>query len=757
MVFVLVGLSLLLFGCEKENKSKLNVPQNLVVETGGIVSFKRVDVAGGNEYYSIFINDLEYVLTKNNQHVEIFNFDGVNYFQFNAAHLLTLGESYQFKVQAHAKDKKSSDVSAAVSYLHCEKLATPTNVQLQNNVLTWGAVWNAEAYDVKVVMPDGQQQTFETALTSFNILQVVKEVGTYSFAVCAKSSNKIYAQSDFCVAVEHAMISQLQTPTVGQIFEDENGQFVAQLLLDERANSLILKINGQQTELDINSACLQQSGQFKNVWQINLSALGLGLNKFEFSVCANFKTSGQSYFSASNFSNVVLFEKLVKLPAPTIEIEQTEAGNFLNILDEDKTNIAGYELFVATASGVKTEKFVPEVCKIALNDYVAVALKKLGKGGYASSPLSGWQSSALEEQESFDVTLVGSTLKWAQAGFADFYVLEIGNQTVVSSANELDLLEHGLAKTIKISAIKAGKQVRTVQFDFDGIELSAPTDVKLVGQMLTFAKVENAFGYAVFVKGMGANDANFVKLNNLFSSTQIDVGEYLSGVADYEICVVAVADKGSCFANSQQSAKVELKKRHALEAPTLTSDAIVVSGQKVYLNFVGVEGAASYEILINYHPIYVLAESLQMRVDISTYAVEAGEYSFMLRALPSNDSDFLLPSSYTVSTQIIIKQLAMVDGIEVENINGEYTLKFNLVDNAFRYKISISKTGDAGYDLFLQQNGLQNPFQVNGICNITNYINSAGEYSIVITAMANNNGYYVNATESEVYKFSVKA
>ena len=89
------------------------------------------------------------------------------------------------------------------------KLATPSNVRLDGNVVTWDGVENADYYDVYV------NGTFESTVSTPTFTIEKTEKGTYAVTVCAVSIGNRYATSEESEAVNYVVEkTSLEAPQI---------------------------------------------------------------------------------------------------------------------------------------------------------------------------------------------------------------------------------------------------------------------------------------------------------------------------------------------------------------------------------------------------------------------------------------------------------------------------------------------------------------------------------------------------------------
>ena len=204
MILMLLIVPISFVACSNENRDTMQMPTNLTVETGGLITFERVENEG---YYTILIDETEFNVFTNNSNVQLFSENGKNYLQYDASKIFILGESYTVRVKARADGKRDSSYTSVVSYTHTIPMAKPTNIQINGTVLTWDVVENASLYFVRVLTPtdnvsaddsetiaNAELTTYQFSTNRFDFSSILNSAGTYKFYINALSNDSNYTR-----------------------------------------------------------------------------------------------------------------------------------------------------------------------------------------------------------------------------------------------------------------------------------------------------------------------------------------------------------------------------------------------------------------------------------------------------------------------------------------------------------------------------------------------------------------------------------
>ena len=96
------------------------------------------------------------------------------------------------------------------------KLAAPTTVNLNGNVLTWNNVANNSGYEILYRRTDGSGEIYQTDIVETNVTQhtlTVTTAGTYSVTIVTIGTGS-YTDSEESAAVTYTVQAQLAAPTI---------------------------------------------------------------------------------------------------------------------------------------------------------------------------------------------------------------------------------------------------------------------------------------------------------------------------------------------------------------------------------------------------------------------------------------------------------------------------------------------------------------------------------------------------------------
>ena len=811
MLLMLLIVPISLAACGNENKNTMNVPTNLTVETGGLITFERVK---DESYYTILIDDTEINVFPNNSNVELYSLNGKNYLQYDASKIFVLGESYTVRVKAKADKKRDSAYSSPVSYTHTIPMSKPNNIQINGTVLTWDVVENASLYFVKVLTPNdnlsaddsetianSELTTYQFSTNRFDFSSILNTAGNYKFYINAVSNDSNYTESGYTSKVTYKNEIQLTTPNNSKIFKvnelnssleyyENNFHLIA--VIDKNANGITIKSGEYLKSVELNGTekSINQTG---NLIDVNLNEFfsntyidGKGINfsqikQYSFQLQVNYLTMNEidKFYLDSNFSAEILIENYKKLTAPKVELNYNELSKCYVIswsIDEETDFISGYKVYVANGTDVDIYELGKYNNSMMLpSDFVSVSVQAVGVGNYLNSNLSEQLSIFTEEiSDEINTEVSANTLIWNNVSDA-YYIIEIDNQIFVQTGNTFNLLSiNNVVNEMVLTIIKPNFAPKTIDVELNYLKkLATPTIAPGQGfqennpYLLTFTGVNNAIGYYIYLSGVDNSEP--ARIQEIFTSTSIDLSQYVikqGEYRDYYVQIQAVASPYSGYANSELTEFGQLSVSHTrvLDVPSFLKDddgtitpivKKVVNGiTNYYLCFYGVNFAYKYEVMVNFNTINVLSNGSVglYEVNITNYLTTANSYTLMVRALPNPDSEEnIKASNYNSYDYVLTMQLNEVTNIRITENDGRYTLSFDIQENADSYRVRIVKLNDGNYTNYLYDLGLSNPFEVVQSTDITDYVVQSGEYYVYLTALAAKNSFYGDSNESQTY------
>ena len=809
MILMLLIVPISFVACSNENRDTMQMPTNLTVETGGLITFERVENEG---YYTILIDETEFNVFTNNSNVQLFSENGKNYLQYDASKIFILGESYTVRVKARADGKRDSSYTSVVSYTHTIPMAKPTNIQINGTVLTWDVVENASLYFVRVLTPtdnvsaddsetiaNAELTTYQFSTNRFDFSSILNSAGTYKFYINALSNDSNYTESGYTSKVTYRNEIQLATPTNSQIYivnelDTNQGTYVDNFhliaVIDTNANGITIQAGEYKKSVELNGT-ESSVKQTENLLDINLNQFFKDvyvdgklidfseIKQYSFQIQANYLTMNEQdkYYLDSNFSEDILIENYKKLDAPKIELKYDELSNcyVANWSVDNIDFISGYKVYIATDTGVNIYELSKNNTSIMLpTTFISVSVQAIGQGNYLNSNLSEQKSNFSEQiTDNISAEINANTLIWDGVDDA-YYILEIDNQIIVQEENTFNLLSVDIVDEMILTIVKSNFAPKTINVELTySKQLATPTIASNQGfqennpYVLTFTGVDNAIGYYVYLTGI--NNSEPARIQEIFTSTTIDLSKYIikQGMyRDYYVQIQAVASPYSGYTDSELTEFGTLTVSHTriLDVPMFLRDdsgtitPVVrrnVNGiTNYFLCFYGVEYAYRYEVMVNFNTINVVSNGTTdlYEINITNYLTSANSYTIMVRALPNPLSEEnIKASNYNSYDYVLTMQLDEVTNIRITENDGRYTLSFDIQENADSYRVRIVKLNDGNYTNYLYDLGLANPFEVVQSTDITDYVVQAGEYYVYVTALAGKDSFYGDSNESQNY------
>lgn len=385
LIAVCCMFPIILSGCENENMSSLSTPKDLNI-SNGIISFGLVEDA---DYYSISINDRVFsVDAKYNSNVEIID----SVVHYNANKLLSYGKTYSIKVKARGNEKYDSHYTATVEYLHNIDLKMPENVSISAGTLIWDNVDDATSYVVKVFYKTkNKTEEIDCDINYCELSATLTKYGTgeYQFSVKAIRGGNNPAESIYSDVVDYLHYQQLATPTIQSVYLSGN-DLKMNATIDEHANKITIYCGDDYRNIMLNGTS-QYITKSASTTTINLTGIfGADqfavLKKYVFSVQAKHETALTSYFTNSELSNQITYNKTEKLTKPTLALSfDNDLGRYVASW-QTVENAVGYVLVIDNS----TEYFVENgTTKFMLDEsFSNVKIKAVGAGNYLDSDYS---------------------------------------------------------------------------------------------------------------------------------------------------------------------------------------------------------------------------------------------------------------------------------------------------------------------------------------------------------------------------------
>lgn len=169
---------------------------------------------------------------------------------------------------------------------------------------------------------------------------------------------------------------------------------------------------------------------------------------------------------------------------------------------------------------------------------------------------------------------------------------------------------------------------------------------------------------------------------------------------------------------------------YTLNAKTLQKPLIKVSGYT--LSWEEVPEAVGYAVKIKDTVVDKLFTTT--KVDLTKYISTAGNYVVQVKAIADLSKNYN-SSSWSEEETIIHTQQVETPTLHIEYSDGKYILKFNQVAGAYNYTILLNYIPVFEDDVDYKEEGYD----------ITSYLTTAQEYTVMVKANANPNSIYVNS------------
>lgn len=801
-----VFVALMLSGCESNNAIALSTPTEVEVSADGSLIFKRVE---NDDLYVVNINGTDKVnifVNSSNKYLQLFSKNNKNFVKYDLTNYFTVGETYSLKVKASGENRYDSEYSTTYSYTHKVKVET-TNATISGTILTWQPVKNAASYVVKVVTPydniyndtvatigELDVNKYERTSNSFDFAPLLTKAGVYKFYVKAVGVDSAYLESEFSQCATYHYYVELLTPRSLAVNEVDDELHLT-CMIDENASYIRINVNDKYVVLSLSDERVKLISGLINYIDINLNKIvQFAEQDIDFKNAIQFNVSVQllkaqqddeqarykDHFIDSHTSATITYNNVYELST----VELTTHDNDKNIAWKpiDDENVSLIRVYVVVPEDgkvvIKKHNLTKGMNNLTLpNNYIATFVQTVGSGNYLDSAISTIQAHYTEVNTATCVVETqNNNIVWTEVENAK-YVLLLDDKFVDVDTNSYSVFNiDGNVKTLKLCVFTDNFAPIIITKDIvqNVKRLAKPTNLELGTEnpyLLYFNKSEHAEGYIVYLQEMKLNEdgevdgvnGEKIAIQKLFvpevasnGKLKIDLSKFVTQNGVYDIYVKAFAGKYSSYEDSELSAKTTLTYNRVLDTPKFTDEPIekVVNGNTVqyFVNFYPVEGASSYEIVVNYGKAIVVSHSnLETSYKVPITMKNADEYTIMVRAVSANKALYD-DSAYNITTYALREQLSEVTNIKYEIEDDAYILSFDAVTGAESYNVRVVRLNDANYTNYLVNLNLSNPLSTNiERCDITDYIKQQGKYYIYVTAIARDKNFYTDSNESSTF------
>lgn len=680
---VFACFSPLFFACGET--PKLRTPDELIVDNSTYtILWQEVENA---DYYILEINGKTYQTASNS---------------FPASNIIAGSGVYSIRVSASTFDGDylTSNFSEIYQFSNLLKLDAPV-VSIENNILIWQPVDNAEFYTVVV---NGVSHI--TTKNSFSLIEQT-DISQYlitgqnnTFTVyCSQTSN--YLKSDVSNTVSYYIASNQNAPKNLNVFNEGNSIKLSYGKVST-AQSYTLKINNNEYQI------------IDNIVDITDKISNYG--NYTISVKCNEVLDGTNIkYAESPYSTEFVYEHkpdIVNRKVQNLNIEN-------NVLTFDalqdtmlyKIVVGNIEVYSATNEyDLSTLDLVP-------NNYAVTVYALVDNYSSLASDEIVFKKTCQLLAPTIYITTNNDNviLNISSVAHASAYKVLLNNQVIIESTIQLQVnitsyIEQ-VVNEIKVIAVGNDIYLDSVASNVaTHITLSAPSNISVDAEskLLTFDAVVGAVQYEIKVNGV-----SYVTTNTSYDLSNICVQ---LGVYSIEI-----ASNDGQNTSSFENYKFVISEQ--LEAPTNLT--ITEINGRVLLNFNEVANA-KYKIIINGQAV---ADKLQLtentNIDI-TDDLTLGNNIIIVVSV--GDGEVYLDSNPSSSIEHVkVKNLEQVSNIQVYAEAGKYYLSFDGVEDADYYNITI--VDDEDHVVFDVQNTTELHFDID------QYITKTESYKISVKAV----------------------
>jgi hypothetical protein len=356
-------------------------------------------------------------------------------------------------------------------------LGIPNNLEINDKILTWGEVENAESY---IIYIDGEEYKADEA--SYSLDKLI-EIKVYEIKIKAIGDGEIYLNSEWSEIIKYTVSMNLNAPNGLEI----EGNILTWTAV-ENAKKYIIDIDGTEYKADEANYSLDELIEIK-VYEIKVKAIG----------------DDEIYFD-SDWSEIIKHTVSTTLNVPNgLEIE----GKTLTWTAVD--NAKSY-LIDIDGTEYKADEAAYSLDELVDIKIYEIKIKAIGDDEiYFSSEWSGIKNYTATEKLNAPqgLEIEGTTLKWTAVPHAANYKVWIdGTEYNAASAEySLEYLTAGIYDIIKVKAIGDGEVYLNSEFS-EEIEdytvtavLTAPQGLKIANNLFTWDAVPNAASYTVWING----------------------------------------------------------------------------------------------------------------------------------------------------------------------------------------------------------------------------------------------------------------
>lgn len=558
------------------------------------------------------------------------------------------------------------------------------NLTINNRVISWNLVDNAQSYDV-VLYKNGSVLKGFTGIIENKLAFDYEDAGNYSCKIiaCSNDKNVIYNTTNYSQGLEFSVLSAPEVIAKDNLVKWANQPNAEGYLVYIRNKAGIQIVDKKFVVATENGNIYNVSNFEAGEYFIEVQSFGNGSN-----VISSKKSSEINWKILNKVQNIkvenqkLIWEDLDENSKNTYKITISKDGAAQ--IDITLTN---QDLGVDYAKNGTT--FSYNLANNAFDEGTySVEVQSMGEGNVFNSKTSSTQIVKLAESEILNISNCQITIKPVQ--YAVSYLVRIYNIADTEFSSPILELEVSNNKAvIDSSKLSAGKYVARVFAYGKGNVFDANNDVQVTGK-LEFEKLAtpnlilDKEGFKIGVETLaGAESYQLIENNNVknFDSGEYDISSLQAG--DYVYKVKAIGNKtdilDSEFTLDAQAIKVKQIKKPTINFDKQTLTFVIECEDDKYVS--------EYKFEINQISVNVVNQNGKYMADCSSIITTEGEYTITLKAVAKTDAEmFIIGAEISPET---VNKLSGETSVEIDD--GKLVVKANksLVGSGYTLQLRI--------------------------------------------------------------------
>ena len=625
-----------------DNREKLETPQNFALDAENEQLSWALD--GSVQSYVLKVNGASVVLEQDWLTIE----NGTVLFDIkNVENYLGMGANNTFSLYgAETSKNKASDETQSLSFLKQGTQDAVTNVAVQKSgtqiALTFDKV--ATAKNGYTYFVDGEETG---TITLSNFVDISAKISGFGKHAIAVKTNAVQNDAGQTLFVESALsktefeniptfvdgtVQNLQVDSGSLTFDLSEGATLYGIIIKKTVYGRTTKVFQQQytlEELEQNQNKVDISSLTENgIYDVSVTAMAYGSNNEQYA-----SKAGTFQFAISQ-----------KLATPTVTVDEFDDSVLVNVSGVE--NAKRVSVFVNAdeptyyiSNNEQKKSVILSIDKSTLlfgnnNIYCQAMGDNQVYFDSNTSLICAFKIAKIVSPE--NLKIANDVLSFTYAGDFDSFVIYCNNERLgTTDTTRFDIKIDKVGRYALCVSAKYGEREgeKSAPITYKVTEkLSAPTNLDVQGNVLTFDEVANASGYTVFLNN--ASNTNVAIVKNA-TSNQITLPNDSLLAGQNTICVVACGDNDIYF-DSAKSAPFTFEKVGTLdEAKNIN---VSVSNETYYLSFDAVAKSGSYQIKIT-DPLGTeseLTSDTNSQIDVTTCITIPGEYQIEVTAISAS-------------------------------------------------------------------------------------------------------------------------